>query len=215
MGIPTAQEIRDFLEGYCLEHSVVSDAWLVKRRDQLVIPIVERAIRQPLVATSEITEYHSGVGNSILILNRRPVIEITNITYVSIPNQQQTGNLLASMELIQEEGIIRSKVNFNEASFEPIFPRGTNNIKVTYTYGFTDLVDDNGVEATDIHEAILNMVSKQALVFIGARTGGGSLSQTNWSRNYGDRGRYTDVINLMDQNAYAILRKYSTGVIGP
>jgi len=290
MGIPTAQEIRNFLEGYCTEttdtqsltgdissasavvanidsrdlrplmkisgtgipagtkvltvdsvdastgqitmdanatattpnlaitvthHDIITDDWLVKRRDQMVIPLVERAIRLPLRATKSITEYHSGVGNSTLIMNRRPIIEVTNITYVSIPNQQQTGNLLASIELIAEEGILRSKVNFNEASFEPIFPRGTNNIKVTYTYGFTDLVDDNSVEATDLHEAILNMVSKQALVFIGARTGGGSLSQTNWSRSYGERGRYTDVINLMDQNAYVILRKYSTGVIGP
>ncbi len=289
MGIPTAQDIRNFLEGYCTEttdtqsltgdtvinsavvanidsrdlrplmklsgigipagtkiltvdsvdastgqitmdanatangtgvaitvthYDIITNDWLVKRRDQMVIPLVERTIGLSLRETSEVTEYHSGVGNSTLIMNRRPIIEVTNITYVSIPNQQQTGNLLASIEVINEEGILRSKVNFNEASFEPIFPRGTNNIKVTYTYGFTDLVDDDSVDAVDIHEAILNMVAKQALVFIGARTGGGALSQTNWSRTYGDRGKYTDVINLMDQNAYAILRKYSTGVVG-
>lgn len=195
-------------------YDVLTDDWITKRRDYNVIPYIERVTRLPLRETGEVTEYHSGMGNQTIILNRRPVIAVTNITYVSIPNQMQTGNLLAATELIKEEGILRSKVNFNEASFEPIFPRGTNNIKITYTYGFTDLVDDNGVTAYDIHECILNMVGKQILVFIGARSGGGELTQTNWSRNYGDRGKYTDIINLFDQNAYSILRKYTTGVIG-
>ncbi len=287
MGIPTARDIRDFLEGYCIDgeeklslignilldsavisnintkklktgmrisgtgipdsfiisidlinvagqitisdvatvtstgvalaisyYNIISDEWIIKRRDNMVIPYIERVTGMSLREITQVTEYYSGTGKSILFLNRRPVISIENISYTNIPFESQTGNLLQSVELIKEEGMLKSKTNFNEGSYDPIFSRGTDNLKVTYTYGFTDLLDGNGLEALDLGEAIINMISSKILNFIGSRTGGGSLSGTNWSRQFGDRGKYNDILNELDKSAYSILRKYTTGVVG-
>ena len=287
MGIPTARDIRNFLEGYCIDgeetlsligdillnsavisnintkklktgmrisgsgipdstiisidsisttgqitisdvatdtktkvalaisyYNIISDEWIIKRRDNMVIPYIERVTGMSLRETKQVTEYYSGTGKSILFLNRRPIISVENISYTNIPFESQTGNLLTSIALIKEEGILKSKTNFNEGSYDPIFARGVDNIKITYTYGFTDLVDASGIEALDLEEAIMNMVSSKVLNFIGSRSGGGSLSGTNWSRQFGDRGKYNDILNELDKSAYSVLRKYTTGVVG-
>lgn len=187
--------------------SEMTDEWIAKRRDGFVIPYIENAIGQSIAAESEIEEYYSGTGKSILILNRRPIISITNIIYTTIPTEIQTGNLLLSIELIKEEGILKSKINFNEGSFDPVFARGINNIKVKYKYGYAET-------PIDICEVVTIMTAKKILIQIGSRTGGGSISQSSYSRNYGNRGKYTDVINEMDKEVYSILRKYSTSVVG-
>lgn len=188
-------------------YTEMTDEWISRRRDRSVIPYIENALGQTISAVTEITEYCSGTGTSILILNRRPIIEIKNITYVSIPSEVQTGNLLLSTELISEEGIIKSKTNFNEGSYDPIFARGNKNIKVTYTYGYAET-------PADLCEAVTIMTAKKILVQIGARTGGGSVSQSSYSRNFGNRGKYTDIINEMDKEFYSIMRKYTTAVVG-
>jgi len=188
-------------------YTEMTDEWISNRRDCFIIPYIENALGLTINAISEIEEYHSGNGSSNLILNKRPVIEITNITYTNIPAETQTGNLLTSVELIKEEGILKSKSNFNEGSFDPIFAKGTNNIKVKYKYGYDE-------PPCDIAEAITIMTAKKILVQIGARTGGGSLSMSSYAKNYGNRGKYTDIINLLDQELYSILRKYTSSVVG-
>ena len=188
-------------------YTEVTDEWISRRRDRSVIPYIENALGQTISKVTEVEEYYSGTGGSILILNRRPVIEIINLTYTNIPAETQTGNLLLSVELIQEEGIIKSKSNFNEGSFDPIFAKGNKNLKVKYTYGYAET-------PLDLCEAITIMTAKKLLVQIGARTGGGSVSQSSYSRNFGNRGKYTDIINEMDKDLYSILRKYTTGVVG-
>lgn len=188
-------------------YTETTDEWIANRRDNFVIPYIENAIGMTISSESEIEEYYSGNGSSILMLNRRPVNSIENISYTSIPSETQTGNLLQSVELISEEGILKSKTNFNEGSYDPIFAKGVNNIKVTYKYGYSSTPND-------ICELVTIMVAKKILVYIGARTGGGSVSQSSYNRNFGNRGKYTDLINELDKEIYVILRKYSTGVVG-
>lgn len=188
-------------------YTEMTDEWISNRRDNFVIPYIENATGLTINQISEIEEYHSGNGSSILMLNKRPAIEVTNLTYTNIPAETQTGNLLLSVELIKEEGILKSKSNFNEGSFDPIFAKGTNNIKVKYTYGFAE-------PPCDIAEAVTTMMAKKILMQIGARTGGGSISQSSYARNFGPRGKYTDIINLWDQEIYSILRKYTSSVVG-
>ena len=188
-------------------YTEMTDNWISQRRDRRIIPHIERVTGHTISQISEVEEYLSGNGGSILTLSRRPVIELTNLTYTNIPAETQTGNLLLSVELVQEEGILKSKVNFNEGSFDPVFPKGIYNIKARYTYGYADTPDD-------ICEAITIMTAKRILVQIGARTGGGSLSTESYNRNFGDRGKYTDVLNLMDQDAYNLLRPYKSAVVG-
>lgn len=187
--------------------SEMTDNWIALRRDRRVIPYIENALGQTISQVSQITEYYSGNGGSILILNRRPIIEIIDLTYTNIPAETQTGNLLLSVELIPEEGILKSRSNFNEGSFDPIFAKGKNNVKITYSYGYVDTPND-------ICEAITIYVAKLMLIQIGARTGGGSLSRESYSRNFGNRGKYTDVLNMMDQDFYSIMRKYTSAVVG-
>lgn len=191
-------------------YSVITDDWIASRRDGRVIPYIERVLATNVREVKEVTEYYSGNGSSLLMLNRRPIVELKNITYTTLPTEYETGNLLSSVEAIKEEGILKARFLFNEGGYNNIFRRGLNNIKVTYTYGFSDLA----TQAPDIKEAILAMTAKAILIHIGSRTGGGSLSGSNWSRQFGDRGKFTDIINELDLAAYSVLRKYVTGVVG-
>ena len=207
MAIPAAADIREFLNGYCITETEIPDAWIEQRRDRMVIPYIERVTGHTISAVSEIEEFYSGTGSSILILNRRPVIRVTNISYTNIPTEVLTGNLLVSVRLIREEGILKSVANFNEGNFDPIFYKGINNIRVTYEYGYADTPED-------LCEAVTMMVAKRVLNHVGARTGGGGISTDGYNRNFGARGKWTDVINEWDKDTYAILQKYITGVVG-
>lgn len=188
-------------------YQTLSDDWLIQRRDNYVIPAMENHIGTSFSEVKEVTEYYSGNGSTLLILDRRPVIEVTGISYTSIPADLETGNLLQSILLIGEQGILKSKINFNESTYTPVFAKGKNNLKITYTYGYSNL-------PADLCDVISYWVSKLALIHIGSRTGGGSLSGQNWSRQFGQRGKYTDVINELDGMIYTILRKYTSAVVG-
>jgi len=187
--------------------SETTDKWITNRRDRFVIPWIERATGLSIQEEREIEEYYSGNGTSLLILNKRPVNEITNLTYVNIPAETQTGNLLLSVELVPEEGIIKSRANFNEGNFDPIFPHGRYNIKIRYKYGYSETPDD-------LCEAITCILAKKLLIHIGARTGGGSITRPGYSRDFGERGKYTDVLTDLDQTAYALIKNYTSSVVG-
>jgi hypothetical protein len=209
---PTALDIINYLEGYGISSSIISDDWIEKRRDNLVIPWITKHTRLDFESEKEITEYLSGNGKEILVLSKKPVNEIINFTYVS--GGDTLINLSESIELDQAEGIIIKKVLMSEGDIKSVFPKGNKNIKVTYKYGTENFIDSESNELVDIKEAIIYMTCKQILIQIGARTGGGSLSVEAHSRNYGTRGKYTDIINNLDQMSYEILRPYFTGVVG-
>ena len=206
--IPTAAMIRDFLEGYCITAGVISDAWLIKRRDRFIVPFVERIIRQSLMSESTATEFYSGNGGSILILNRRPIIELTSLSYTNYAEINQFVINVQSIQVIAEEGILKARYDFREDNWRPVFARGQNNIRVQYTYGYETVPDD-------IQEAILYLCVEQALGFVADRTGGGSsLSTQGYNRSYGPRGKYSNVRNDLYRQANALLRQYMTSVVG-
>ncbi len=187
-------------------YSILSDYWLKTRRDRFIVPYVEKVTRQSFTGIATAIEYHSGNGKNVLMLDRRPINSVTEIAYVLGGNTFRILNL-AMIETVAEEGILKSKTNYDEAFLLPVFAKGEYNIKVTYTYGYSTMPDD-------IAEAVIYLATYQALNFIGARTGGGSLNVQGFGRNFGQLGKYNDVLKHLSSQAHIILRQYMTGVVG-
>lgn len=211
MSRPTAVDVYEFLEGYGITNDVISAYWIEKRIDGLIIPWIEKHTRLSFDSEKEVIEYLSGNGQEILTLSRKPVNELVSINYVS--SYDTTLNIVESVELDSEEGILIKKSSIVEGVMSTVFPKGNKNIKVIYKYGYDDFIDNNEV-LVDIKEAIIYMTAKRVLVQVGARTGGGSISSQAWSRNFGNRGKYNDMLNALDADAYEILKPYMTGVVG-
>lgn len=204
MAAPTATQIRAKLEGYGISVSVLTDVWIEDCRDNEIIPHIEDITGLTFNTETEVTEYYSGTGKSTLILNRRPVNSITRIIEIGTISE---ADLSGNVELISAEGIIKVITNYGEGVYEPIFRRGTKNIKVTYKYGFADY-------PSRVAAAIINLVAAKALNLIGARTGGGSLGVQAFNRNYGSHGKWTDIRKELVSTGYSLLRKYMTSVVG-
>ena len=77
-------------------------------------------------------------------------------------------------------------------------------VKVKYTYGG---------ESADVHRACVLLTASFVLGFIGSSTGGGSLNVQGYGRNYGARGKYHDIRQEFDRNAYQLLQKYVVGIV--
>lgn len=77
-------------------------------------------------------------------------------------------------------------------------------VKVRYTYGG---------EFVDVHRACVLLTASFVLGFIGSSTGGGSLNVQGYGRNYGARGKYHDIRQEFDRNAYQLLQKYVVGIV--
>jgi hypothetical protein len=112
------------------------------------------------------------------------------------------------VEVVGDEGILKLRTVLEAwTSYVPAFPRGKDNIKVDYSYGF-------GTAPDDLIRACNNLVAAYTLGHVGARTGGGSVSVPGISRSYGSRGKYGDVRIELERWAYAAMRKYMTGTTG-
>lgn len=77
-------------------------------------------------------------------------------------------------------------------------------VKVRYTYGG---------QYADVHRACVLLTASFVLGFIGSSTGGGSLNVQGYGRNYGARGKYHDIRQELDRNAYQLLQKYVVGIV--
>ena len=153
--IPTATECRNHLEGYNITTSIISDAWVEEERDYVIVPFVESIIKTSLSSETTATEYYSGNGTDIIILNRRGNINsIDTIEFVD--GADIVGSVsVQSVELINNEGIIKSKTNLSEGMVFTVFPKGNHNIKITYKYGNT--IED------DVELAIKKLVCNSML----------------------------------------------------
>lgn len=188
-------------------YTEISDHWLTMERDNSVIPFCEMVTKQSFTSSSTVTEFYSGNGENTLILDRRPIIEVTDIRYV-LGGQNLAVLNLSNIEQIRSLGILKAKRNYEETYYLPVFAKGNNNLKVTYTYGYTNLPND-------LKMAVIMLVCSNALGMIGARTGGGSsLSMQSYSRNFGARGMYNDVRVDMEKRSMQILKNYMTSVVG-
>lgn len=204
MSKPTASEIRGYLEGYNITSSILSDTWIENTRDDIVIPYIERFTGN-LESEEIITEYLSGTGGDILYLSHRNINSIESIEFVRA--EEIIGNIsVDSVELISGEGILKARTNFSEGLNYILFPRGSKNIKVGYKIG--------GTIPNDIKTAIKLLTCIEILKFIEGRTGGGSLGVQAFNRQYGNKGKYTNIITSMGRNARIILNRYKTAVVG-
>ncbi|MBD3278331.1 MAG: hypothetical protein GF388_08530 [Candidatus Aegiribacteria sp.] len=190
-------------------YKYVSDKWIQDRRDNYVIPWIEDKIRLGITAEQEYTEYHSGNGSSILVLNRKPVNEVTQIRFL------ETGSVdsdyladLGSVELLKDMGIIKALRNYDEPVYKnPFFPRGTMNIEVTIKAGYDSMPGD-------IKEAVMHLTAEALLGLVGNRTGGGSVGVQGYSKSFGKRGKFTEIRNDLARSGIALLRKYMSGNVG-
>lgn len=206
MAKPTATDVRTFLEGYGITTAILTDLWLTSRIDNTVIPHVEEVTRQKFSGIATAVEYHSGTGKNILLLDKKPIVGLTQIEYVLGGDNIQIMNN-AMIEVIAAEGILKSKTNYDEAFLLPVFAKGEYNIKATYTYGYADYPNP-------VKDAVIFLAASMALGFVGSRTGGGNVSGQAYNRTFGDRGKWTEERNDLARQAYALLKPYSTGIVG-
>lgn len=185
---------------YC----VVSDEWIQSRLDNLVLPFVKRITRQNFDGIQEITEYYDGTGSPIMVLRRRPIVQLMQISYTNVDANLYylTPN---AMQIIYDEGILKAKANFNESSYIPIFYKGIRNIRITYRYGYATC-------PADVAEAIMRLMASEVLGHIAGKTGGGNNAVQGFSPNYGENGKYTQPRKDLAKTAYALLRPYMTGM---
>jgi hypothetical protein len=187
-------------------YSVKSDEWLIQCRDSTVIPWVNRVTKQNFQGIQTVTEFYDGTGEAVLMLRRRPVVSLLSISYTNV-NSNLYYLTPSAILLMQAEGILKAKSNFNDSSYIPIFYRGTRNIQVIYQYGYATI-------PADVNQAICALVAEQALASAASKTGGGDLSGEGYSRSFGKSGKYTHERRRLTREAMADLRGYMTGAMG-
>lgn len=205
MSLPTYADVLAQLEGYCVTDGIVSNTFITDQLNNVVIPYVENFCRNSFSVLKQVVEYYSGTGKDELILNRKNVVEIIGIRLVSGNDIDTTINI-ASLELITRAGILKVKSGLSEYYNYRIFPKGNDNIKVTYTYG--------GTCPADVSQAMQKLTAIIVLDQIEGRTGGGQLSGQAYNRQYGNMGKFSNIRKRFNQQAHAILRRYSTGIVG-
>ena len=204
MAAPTATNMRDELEGYGIDSTILSDGWIERCRDEFVIPWIKNKTRMNFDGIATVTEYYNGNGTTTLMLNRRPVVAIVKAEWLE---GLVLRDLTQSIEVIQDEGMLKARSILLTSRQGTFFTRGYKNWKIEYTYGYADY-------PSDVFRAIKLMVCAKMLGQVGARTGGGSVSVQSHGRNYGMHGKYTDIRKEFVAEAMSLLRSYMTGVTG-
>jgi hypothetical protein len=205
MALPTSTDIRSFLEGYGIDSSVLSNDWINTRISNFIVPFVERVIKRKVEGTEQVTEYLSGTGKNILILSRKNVTSLVSINYVTGGDYETSLNI-NNIELISSEGVLKSLSNISEGDYSRTFFKGIKNIKVVYNIGSSTIEND-------IKEAVIMLTAEKCLELIADRTGGGNLNVQGYGRNFGERGKYTNIRNNLKRSSLDLLKKYTTGVI--
>jgi hypothetical protein len=200
-------DMRNHLEGYCeVTTSSISDAWIIDERDNTVIPYVNNFCQTDIQTEQTAVEWYSGNGTDTMILNRRNINSIVSIELVKAYNIF-AGISVSSVDIISAEGILKAKTNLNEGLYVVLFPKGKDNIKITYKYG--------GSLPNDLKQAVKKLCCILMLDNIEGRTGGGGLGVMAYNKVYGNMGKYSNIRKRLSDQAHTILRRYSnSGVVG-
>lgn len=182
---------------------VVSDAWIQSRITNRVLPWVTAKTRQKFDGLETVTEFYDGTGSSLMILRRRPIVQLIQISYTNVDTNLYYLTPTA-IQVIAEEGILKAKANFNESSYIPIFYRGDRNLRITYQYGYAECPGD-------IAEAITCLTADVVLSHVANKTGGGNQGLPGISRDFGPAGKYSHIRRELALTANALMRKYMTG----
>lgn len=190
-------------------HSIqtLSYKWIDDRVNNWIIPwLMNRTSLTFDMGIQQITEYHDGNGTNVLILDKRPVVDLISISYTDgtdYNTRMEPGGFL----VIKSEGIIKSKSAEGVMGIVPVFSKGSKNIEVVYTIGSATI-------QPQIKEAIKFLAAENVLAHIGSETGGGDISTQGFSRSFGTKGKYTSIRNDFTKRALAILCDYMTAVVG-
>ena len=203
MSLPTPADVRAYLEGYGINRDTISDAWIADVQTNSVMSYVNRVTRQDWGAAAPVTyvEYFDGNGSDLLILPRRPIASIVDITFIGGTIYPIT---ISAVQLLSAEGILKARSKISEGVERRFFQQGKRNIRVTYTAG--------GPPDAKLCYAVKLLVAERCLGNIANRTGGGDLSVQSHSRSYGPRGKYGNLRTEMKREAMGILRNFMTGV---
>ncbi len=205
---PTYSEILAEIEGYNIDTSIVSQSWIENKRDNTVIKFIERKTGLSLSSETEVIDFIDGSGLNYIFLPRRLVNSIVKVEYLDSVGFSRELSLTA-FTLISDEGLLKGiRTEYLLGDNTPLFPKGTKNIKVTSKVGWAaDSLPD------DIVEAIKCFTCEKILGFLSGRGGGGSISVQGYSRNHGNRGKYTDIRRDLAQTGMNCLSEYLTGVV--
>lgn len=200
------------LDGYGIDINRVKPEWVDLRMSQYVVPYAERLARTSFSGVQEIDEIHDGSGDSILMLDRRPIVELVSIERIGSADFV-TGVDISNIEVISERGMLKAR---QSSGFSCTFERGDDNIKVKYKYGYKDVLDSATVDTpADIKEAIVSLTARDIINFFSARTGGGqSVNQTGYSRTFGELGKWHDIKKELLWRALNILQPLGSSVVG-
>ena len=205
VSLPTVSDIRAELEGYSITASLVSDAWITSEMNDFVIPFIEETCRTSLTSLQTVTEYYSGNGQSVLILDRRNIVELISVVIVRGADFLSFINIDA-IDLVSGEGALKARTRVSEGVYFSIFPKGEKNLKITYTYG-------NALDPLLV-KVIRYLTAICVLDNLEGRTGGGSLSTEGWIRNYSNMGKYGNIRKRLANRTDWALSKYRTGIVG-
>ena len=207
MQLPTACDIRDkTLQGFNITEQIVCDDFIDDAICRQILPYVNDFTRNSFGKITQAVEYHNGTGKDEMMLDRKNIVSLDAIRLVSGNDIDTTINI-ASLEIIYGRGVLKVKSGLSEYYNYRIFPKGNDNIKVTYSYGTYDI-------PPDIFQAISMLTAIIVLDQMEGRTGGGQLSGQNYQRQYGNMGKFGNVRKRFNQQAHAILRRYSSSVVG-
>jgi hypothetical protein len=184
-------------------NDILSDEWITNRMTRVVIPYIEALCSISFSSDRTFSEVYSGTGSPLLILNRKNIKSIVQVELLTGTMNTQLN--VQSLEILSAEGAVRAKAYVSFGTIAPYFPKGTNNVKVTYTVAMAP---------DDLKEVAIMLTCELVLGQIQARTGGGSFGAESWSRTFGERGKYTDIRHDLTRQSMAIMRRYMTGVTG-
>lgn len=203
--LPTPADARAYLEGYCTSSALISDAWITDERDGNIVPMVNDFCRTNIGTPQTVTEYYSGHGDKILVLNRRNITSLVKVELIAAYNIIGPFSM-NSLILEPNEGLLICRGNVMEGIYLSYFPRGERNIAVTYTYG--------GVLPDDLAMAVKKLLCASILKQLSSRTGGGDLTVQGFGRRYSNQGKYGIYIKQLTSDGMMIMRRYYSGVVG-
>lgn len=204
--IPTSDDVRNALQGYNITESIIDDDFIDDAIENEIIPYVENFTRTSVSGPLTVTEYYNGNGRDTLLLNRKNIVRTIEVKLISSNDIDITIDL-TEIETIQRTGELKIKSGLSEFyNFYRIFPKGNENVKVTYVVG--------GDCPADLAVAITKLAAIVVMDQMEGRTGGGQLSGQAYGRTYGNMGKFTNVRKRFSNQAHAIMRRYSTSVIG-
>lgn len=170
------------------------------------ISYIESLLGYSITSISEITEYHSGQGTNEILLDRKNVIDILEVSFSSDSNFLTNNQIIDSSKYFLTKFDVVKLVGKNY-----LFPIGKNNIKVKYTCGYNSINEiPIDLKLAIIYLSVYNLLSYQ----VGIEGGGSSLSVEGYSQSFGTEGKYTEIRKDLFRKAKNLLKKYITGVVG-